>query len=331
MRCASASALGCGVDTAVSVRSRPACRAAVHQPMAPPQSCPTRSKRSQASVSVSMGSPIFDWFSTPVNPPSSRSPANPGTRKLRARVAPCRSECGAQGVRWPAAYARTWPFRSHLAGDGTENLDDGGRRQCWGDNHPVAVQKRGRGVVLQYEPRGPGLQRPEVVLVEVEGREREDAGGSAEPRRPGSRHSVQPRHTHIHYHRLGVQAHGQLHCGLLVGGLGDDQEIGLDVDHHAHADRRQLLTVGEQHGDGHGFHAPAGWGRVASTRQLWRPSRATGGPAAAARHERPRAGVQFLQSLGLVGRAAAVGRIRLRAASASATRRRGLRKGSAMP
>jgi hypothetical protein len=48
---ARASAAGCGVDTAVSERSRSGAKAAIDQATAPPQSCPTTCARSTPAAS----------------------------------------------------------------------------------------------------------------------------------------------------------------------------------------------------------------------------------------------------------------------------------------
>jgi hypothetical protein len=128
-----------------------------------------------------------------------------------------------------------------------------------GRHHRVAVVHAADGVQkllrrrrLQQEPAGPGAQRGERVLVQVERGEDQDPGpfsGLADL--PGGGHAVQARHAHVHDHDVGRDLAGQPDRGRPVGGLAGHGEIGLAAEDHGEPGPDQGLVVDEQHPDGH--------------------------------------------------------------------------------
>ena len=141
-----------------------------------------------------------------------------------------------------------------LLGSAGELLDEaaGDARRQQGvavHDRPHGAHQLGRLGVLDEEAVGPGPDRLEDVLVEVERREDHDAGagealvGSDAARR---REPVDARHAHVHQHDVGAGL-DRLADGLVpVGGLADDGDVRLGVEEGAKTGPDQGLVVGEQ-------------------------------------------------------------------------------------
>ncbi len=108
--------------------------------------------------------------------------------------------------------------------------------------------------VLQQEAARARPQRLVDVLVEVEGREHQDAHGLLAGRGqqpPRGLDPVQLGHPDVHQHDVGPQL-ARLVDGLEpVAGLADDLEIVLGVEDHAEAGAHERLVVGDQQADAH--------------------------------------------------------------------------------
>jgi hypothetical protein len=106
--------------------------------------------------------------------------------------------------------------------------------------------------VLQQEAAGPGLQRGEGVLVEVERGQHQDPGTVAgQPDPPGGLHPVQPWHPRVHHHDIGRVRAGELDGGKPVAGLADHRHVRLSVQHHPESGPDQFLVVDENDPDAH--------------------------------------------------------------------------------
>jgi hypothetical protein len=144
----------------------------------------------------------------------------------------------------------------------------GGEQRVPGGDHPDRLdQVLGRDV-LEQEPAGPGAQRRQHVLVEVEGgqdqhpdRVLDAVAGQA----PGRLDPVHAGHADVHEHDVGPDVPGQPHRLGPIGRLPDHLEARLGVQDHPEPGPHQRLVVGDQDPDGHG--APPSRGRRAATRK----------------------------------------------------------------
>ena len=115
-------------------------------------------------------------------------------------------------------------------------------------------QELGLGV-LQQESARARADRAQRRVVEIEGREHDDAGhaaarllgGAQDARR--ARDAVGPGHPDVHEHHVGPLLGGDEHRLRSVAGLADDGEVELRVDEHAHAASEQRLVIDEEHAD----------------------------------------------------------------------------------
>jgi hypothetical protein len=110
-------------------------------------------------------------------------------------------------------------------------------------------QPRRRGV-LEQEAAGSGPDRVVDVLVEIERRQHEDAGGVAPGEQPARRlDAVQSRHPHVHQHDVRPAQAREFDRLGAVRGLGHDVHVLLGVEDHAEAAPDQGLVVGDDHAD----------------------------------------------------------------------------------
>jgi len=101
-----------------------------------------------------------------------------------------------------------------------------------GDDADAGDEVGGRRA-LEKEAAGAGLQAFVDVLIEVEGREDEDARGLVAPQRDDGARRLDPvhdRHLHVHQHDVGIQAARQLHRLAAVAGFADDLDVGLGLE-----------------------------------------------------------------------------------------------------
>ena len=104
--------------------------------------------------------------------------------------------------------------------------------------------------VLEQEAGGPGAQPGEGVLVQVEGGQDEHARARALLGDAlGGLDAVHTRHAHVHEDDVGVQGPGLGQGGGPVGGLADDSDVLLGLQHHAEAHAHERLVVGKHDAD----------------------------------------------------------------------------------
>ena len=104
--------------------------------------------------------------------------------------------------------------------------------------------------VLEQETGGSGAQPGEGVLVQVEGGQDEYARARALLGDAlGGLDAVHARHAHVHEDDVGVQGPGLGQGGGAVGGLADDGDVLLGLQHHAEAHAHERLVVGEHDAD----------------------------------------------------------------------------------
>src|SRR5699024_8805334 len=167
-----------------------------------------------------------------------------------------------QGEHLPLALGEVLEHRGVLLlrlGGGHHPLEQAARGG--GGDHRVpavhgadrAQQVLGLGV-LEQEAAGPGTDRGDHVLVEVEGGQHDDLrrpalGGLREDLR-GGLDPVLARHAHIHQHHVDPAGAQLLDGGGAVRGLDDDLHVVLRVDDHRETGADQRLVVDE--GDAQG-------------------------------------------------------------------------------
>jgi hypothetical protein len=108
------------------------------------------------------------------------------------------------------------------------------------------------GDVLEQEPAGPGAQRRQDVLVEVEGGQDQHpdrvldalAGQAA-----GRLDPVHAGHADVHQGHVGPDVAGQPDRLVAVGRLADHLQAGLGVQDHPEPGPHQRLVVGDQDPD----------------------------------------------------------------------------------
>ena len=110
----------------------------------------------------------------------------------------------------------------------------------------------GAGRVLEQISGGPGLDRPDDVMVLVVGGEHDDAdlrmlGGQA----PDRRDAVEHRHAQVHEDDVGTVPADQGQRLPAVGGLGDHLQVRLGVEHAAQAVTDHRMVVGDEDPDAH--------------------------------------------------------------------------------
>ena len=129
---------------------------------------------------------------------------------------------------------------------------DARREQCLpGGHHPDGGEQVGGQRVLEQEAAGPGPQRREDVLVQVEGGqdERTDVAARGDP--PGGLDAVHDRHPDVHQDDVGTGPPGRLHRLRAVARLADHGEAGRGRDDPAETHPDQCLVVGDHHPQGH--------------------------------------------------------------------------------
>src|SRR5699024_6343387 len=206
-----------------------------------------------------------------------------GDEQLRADLL-VREAAAHQGEHLPLALGEVLEHRGVLLlrlGGGHHPLEQAARGG--GGDHRVpavhgadrAQQVLGLGV-LEQEAAGPGTDRGDHVLVEVEGGQHDDLrrpalGGLREDLR-GGLDPVLARHAHIHQHHVDPAGAQLLDGGGAVRGLDDDLHVVLRVDDHREtgADQRLVVDEGDAQGtvEGGGHRgspgrAGAGWDVVA--------------------------------------------------------------------
>ena len=135
----------------------------------------------------------------------------------------------------------------------SRRVTDGREQRLAGGHDPHGVHEILAADVLEEEAAGPGPQRVEDVLVEVEGREDDDlhrivarrlrrCAGSPRCRRAG--------HADVHEHDVGRCGAGDVDRLDAVGRLADHVEVGLRVEDHREAAAHELLVVGHDHPHG---------------------------------------------------------------------------------
>src|SRR5690606_18686772 len=124
---------------------------------------------------------------------------------------------------------------------------------------------------LEQEPGRTRPQRPEDVLVEVEGGEHEDVGEPVGDDGPGGSDPVGAGHADVHEDDVGPQRPGVGHRGRTVGGLAHDGEAVGGLENKPQPGADGGVVVGDEHPDG---HRSSSVGMAARTRQ-----RSPSGPA----------------------------------------------------
>ena len=138
----------------------------------------------------------------------------------------------------------------------------GQQRVARGDDADAGGQLLGRDV-LEQEAAGARPQRLVDVLVEVEGREHEDADATVGRRvaaardPPGRLDAVELGHADVHQDDVRRQASGLVDRLAPVRGLADDLEVLLGVEDHAEARADERLVVGDEDADAHAGSASA--------------------------------------------------------------------------
>ena len=103
--------------------------------------------------------------------------------------------------------------------------------------------------VLEQEAAGPGAQRGEDGLVDVERRQHDHPRrrlAVALDQQPRGRDAVQPRHADVHQHDVAGGDGELLERLAAVLGLADDGHVVLRVDHHPQPGADQRLIVDEE-------------------------------------------------------------------------------------
>ena len=163
---------------------------------------------------------------------------------------------------WPSATSLTISSSRGVSGSRRRRLAAGGavevvadeRRDGGGVEEGLAAHGRAAGLdevaiggALEHVARRPRLQRLEEVLLAVVHREHQRAQLGAPALELGRR--LQPRHAGASRRRGWPgrpRARAPCHRLAPVGGLADDREVGLGVEHHAQAAQDDRVVVGEQ-------------------------------------------------------------------------------------
>jgi hypothetical protein len=128
----------------------------------------------------------------------------------------------------------------HARGDDGVAVGDG----------PDGPDELERQDVLQDKTAGAEAERPERVLIQVEGRQDQDARMRfGRNDRSGRLNPVHAGHPDIHHDDVRVAAANEIERGRAVGGLADDDDARFLFEDHAESLAQERLIVDEDDGD----------------------------------------------------------------------------------